>query len=67
MYGKRTHAKVVHMIELVDEILIVFLIPLDVLARMYGPYEVYTVATASLNEFVNIASLVVGIRQAPVG
>ena len=55
------------MIELVDEIPIVFLIPLDVLARMYGPYEVYTVATASLNEFVNIASLVVGIRQAPVG
>ena len=55
------------MIELVDEVLVVFLVPLDVLARMYGPYEVDTVASASLNEFVNIASLVVGIRQTPVG
>ena len=55
------------MIELVDEVLVVFLIPLDILARMYGPYEVDTVAPASLNEFVYVASLVVGIRQAPVG
>ena len=55
------------MIELVDEVLIVFLVPLDVLARMDSPNEVDTVASASLNEFVYVASLVVGIRQTPVG
>ncbi len=55
------------MVELVHEVLIVFLVPLDVLARMDGPHEVYTVAVASLNKFVDVASLVFGIRLAPVG
>ena len=55
------------MIELVDEVLVVFLVPLYVLARMDSPNEVDTVATASLNEFVNIACLVGRVGLAPVG
>ena len=64
--GERTHTEVVHQIELVNQVLIVFLVPLDVLARMDSPHEVHSVAATSLNEFADVLSLFLRIRQTPV-
>ena len=64
--GERTHTEVVHQVELVNQVLIVFLVPLDILSWMDSPYEIYTVATASLYEFADVLSLFLWIRQAPV-
>lgn len=64
--SERTYTEVVHQVELVNQVLIVFLVPLDVLSRMDSPYEIYTVATASLYEFADVLSLFLRIRQAPV-
>lgn len=49
-----------------NQILIVFLVPLDILSRMDSPHEVYSVAATSLNEFADVLSLFLRIRQAPV-
>ena len=64
--GERTHTEVVHQVELVNQVLIVFLVPLDILSWMDSPHEIYTVAAASLNEFADVLSLFLWIRQAPV-
>ena len=64
--GERAHTEVVHQIELVNQVLIVFLVPLDILSWMDSPHEIYTVAAASLNEFADVLSLFLWIRQAPV-
>ena len=64
--GERAHTEVVHQVELVNQVLIVFLVPLDVLSRMDSPHEVYSVAATSLNEFADVLSLFLRIRQAPV-
>ena len=64
--SERTYTEVVHQVELVNQVLIVFLVPLDILSRMDSPYEIYTVATASLYEFADVLSLFLRIRQAPV-
>ena len=66
MDGEGTYAKVVHVVEFVHEILVVFLVPFDVFTRMYRPNEIHTVAVAGLHEFVYVACLVGGVGFAPV-
>ena len=64
--GERTHTEVVHQIELVNQVLIVFLVPLDVLTRMDSPHKIHSVAATSLHEFADVLGLFLRIRQAPV-
>ena len=64
--GERAHAEFVHEVELVYEVVIILLVPLDVLARVDSPHEVDAVAAASLHEFVDVLSLLRRVGQAPV-
>ena len=66
-HGKGAHAQVIHLLELAEQVVTVFLIPLDVLARMNGPYEVYGIFLGYLNEFLDLLGFLFRIRQAPVG
>ena len=64
--SERTYAKVVHHIEFVHEVLIVFLVPFDVLSWVDSPHEVNVVAATSINELLDLSGFFFWIRQAPV-
>ena len=49
------------------EVVVVLLIPAYILARVYCPDEVYTVALACLDKLVQLLGLILGILLAPVG
>ena len=65
--GKRTDAQVVHPVELVYQVPVIFFIPPDVLPRMDGPDEVHPVAVARLHQLADVVRLFFRVRQAPVG
>ena len=48
------------------KILIIFLVPLDILAWMNCPNEVYTVPFTSVNKLFDVLLFTFGIRQTPV-
>ena len=65
--GKGTHAQIVHPVEFIHQILVVFFVPFDILPRVNGPNEIDPVAAARLDERLNLFGLLLGIGQAPIG
>lgn len=65
-YGKRAYAESVHHFEFVDEVVAVFVVPLDVNARMDGPVEVDTIQPCHLVELLNAVGLVGRVGLAPL-
>ena len=65
-HGKRAHAQVVHLLELADEVCTVFIVPLDVLARVDSPHEVHFVLLGHFHQLLQLLGFLFRIRQAPV-
>ncbi len=65
-YCKRTHTEVVHHIELVDQAVIVLLVPAYILPGMYRPHEIDMVTFGILHKFTDIFSFIGRIGLTPV-
>ena len=65
--SERAHAQVIHLFKLRQQVVTVFLIPLDVLSRMNGPYEIDFIFFSHLYQFLQLFGFFFGIGQTPVG
>ena len=65
-HGKATYPQLIHLLELVQQILAVFVVPLDVLPRMDGPIEDDIVLAGLVYQLLQLGRLAFGIGLAPV-
>ena len=64
--GKCAYAQVIHQVEFVHEVLVVFLVPFDVLSRVDSPNKVDVVTATCIHKVFDLTSLFFGIWFAPV-
>ena len=66
VHSKGTHAKLIHSLELTEQVLNIRLLPLDILAWVHRPHEVHAVAVARLHQLTNLLCLSLGILLTPI-
>ena len=65
-YSIRADAQFIHLLELGEQVITVFLIPFDVLSRVDSPYEVYRIFLGYLYQFLDLLGFLFRIRQTPI-